>query len=204
MSKGKAGISTGVIERCIFVIRGERGMLDYDLAELYGAQTRSLLQAVRRNKERFPEDFLFQLSDQEVRALRSQFVISNAQPPDNLKGFKVVRNGRENEQAKGINEIKCQSRTEKGRGGRRLNPYAFTEQGVAMLSSVLNSPRAVSVNVEIMRAFVRLRRMIAANEDLAKKLDKLEQKYDQQFKVVFDAMRELMRPAALPKRRIGF
>ena len=148
-------------------------MLDADLAELYGVPTKALVQAVKRNRERFPPDFVFPLTDHEVAVLRSQIVTSNAPPP--------------------------------GRGGRRTAPYAFTEQGVAMLSSVLRSDRAVQVNVEIMRAFVRLRDLIGHNRKMAKRLDDLESKYDRQFKVVFDAIRELMTPPVpAPKRRIGF
>jgi hypothetical protein len=144
-------------------------ILDFDLADLYGVQVRSLVQAVKRNQDRFPVDFMFQLEKQEVIRLRSQIVISN------------------------------------GRGGRRYAPYAFTEQGVAMLSSVLRSKRAVLVNIEIMRAFVSLRRMLASNAVLARKLSELEAKYDQQFRVVFDAIRELMSaPDFGPKRQIGF
>ena len=159
-----------MIERKIYLIRGHKVMLDGDLAELYGVETKVLLQAVRRNLNRFPGDFMFQLNYQEVAALRSQIVT--------LK---------------------------KGRGQhRKYSPYVFTEQGVAMLSSVLNSERAIEVNIHIMRAFVKLREMIASHKDLAKRLDDLEKKYDIQFKVVFDAIRELMRPPEKPKRKIGF
>jgi len=146
----------------IHSIRGHKVMLDADLAELYGVPTKALVQAVKRNRERFPLDFVFQLADQEVARLRSQIVTSNTPLP--------------------------------GRGGRRTAPYAFTEQGVAMLSSVLRSNRAVRVNVEIMRAFVRLRGLVALDQQLARRLDDLESRYDQQFKVVFDAIRELMAP----------
>jgi len=161
------------IERSILLIRGHKVMLDSDLASLYGVETKKLVQAVKRNLDRFPEDFMFQLTDEEFAVLRSQFVTSN-EPA--------------------------------GRGGRRYPPYAFTEQGVAMLSSVLRSPRAVAVNIEIMRAFVRLRRMLASHAELARKLDALEGKYDAQFKVVFDAIRELMQPpkATTKRRPIGF
>jgi hypothetical protein len=139
------------------------------LPTLYGVPVKRLLEAVRRNLDRFPADFMFALDKQELARLRSQFATSN------------------------------------GRGGRRYAPYAFTEQGVAMLSSVLRSKRAVLVNIEIMRAFVRLRRMLASNAALARKLDELEAKYDEQFRVVFDAIRELMTvPAAGSKRQIGF
>ncbi len=148
-------------------------MLDADLADLYGVPTKVLIQAVKRNQERFPEDFVFLLTNHEVAALRSQIVTSNTRSP--------------------------------GRGGRRTPPYAFTEQGVAMLSSVLRSDQAVRVNVEIMRAFVRLRDIVAHDQELSRKLDALESKYDHQFKAVFDAIRELMTPPApTAKRRIGF
>jgi hypothetical protein len=160
------------IERFILILRGQKVMLDNDLASLYEIKTKVLIQAVKRNLERFPEDFMFQLNETEYGHLRSQFVTS---------------------------------KVSSGRGGRRYAPYAFTEQGVAMLSSVLKSPRAVAVNVEIMRAFVRLRRMLSSNADLARKLDVLEKKYDAQFKVVFDAIRQLMIPPdTKPKRKIGF
>ncbi len=165
----KALIPVEIIEKKILLIRGEKVMLDSDLAELYGVETRVLVQAVKRNIERFPSDFMFQLNEQEVAALRSQAVISKT-----------------------------------GRGGRRYPPYAFTEQGVAMLSSVLKSERAVKVNIEIMRAFVRLRRMLASHAELARKLDALEKKYDAQFRAVFDAIRELMKPPEPKKRQIGF
>ncbi len=147
------------IERAILLIRGEKAMLDRDLAALYGVSTKVLLQSVRRNAERFPADFMFQLTDEEVEILRSQFVTSSS-----------------------------------GHGGRRYIPYAFTEQGVAMLSSVLRSKRAVEVNIAIMRAFVRLRQILASHADLARKLDELEKKYDKQFAIVFEAIRQLMEP----------
>jgi len=145
-------------------------MLDTELALLYDVQTRELVQSVKRNIERFPEDFMFQLTAEEYGRLRSQFVISKPG----------------------------------GRGGRRRAPYAFTEQGVAMLSSVLRSRRAVLVNVEIMRAFVRVRRMLQANADLARRLAALERKSNTRFRVVFDAIRELMAPPLKPRRQIGF
>ena len=156
------------IERAILLIRGQKVMLSTDLAELYGVEPRVLVQAVKRNIERFPRDFLFQLTKAESSNLKSQIVISS------------------------------------WGGVRRAAPYAFTEQGVAMLSSVLRSKRAVQVNIEIMRAFVRLRRMLASHKDLARKLEELEGKYDAQFKVVFDAIRELMAPPEPKRRRIGF
>jgi hypothetical protein len=157
------------IERAILLIRGQKVMLDEDLARLYEVETKALNQAVKRNGDRFPKDFAFQLTKQEWKALRSQTV------------------------------------TSKDRGGRRYPPYVFTEQGVAMLSSVLRSRRAVLVNVEIMRAFVRLRRILASHKALATKLSQIERKYNQQFKVVFDIIRQLMAsPAAKDRRRIGF
>jgi hypothetical protein len=158
------------LENLIYLIRGHKVMLDEDLARLYDVETRLLTRAVRRNHDRFPSDFMFQLSDQELANLRSQIGISNS-----------------------------------SHGGRRYNPLVFTEQGIAMLSTVLRSERAVKVNIEIMRAFVQLRGLISSNQALARKLAELEQRYDQQFKVVFDAIRELMSPTSLPKkRRIGF
>lgn len=145
------------IEERILLIRGEKVMLDADLARLYGVTTSALNQAVSRNPDRFPSDFMFRLSDPEVKNLKSQFVISSSH------------------------------------GGRRRSlPYAFTEQGVAMLSSVLRSRRAVQVNVQIMRTFIRLRRLLASHAELARKVEALEKKYDGQFKVVFDALRRLM------------
>ena len=157
------------IERSILLIRGHKVMLDADLAVLYAVSTKPLNEQVRRNRSRFPGDFMFQLTGEEVRSLRSQFATSK-----------------------------------KGRGGRRYAPLVFTEQGIAMLSTVLNSERAIQVNIEIMRAFVRLREMIATHKDLARKLEVLEKRYDAQFKVVFDAIRELMAPPTPKKRKIGF
>ena len=152
-------------------------LLASDLAALYAVETRALVQAVKRNLERFPQDFAFQLTEQELASLRSQSVI--------------------------LDEA-----TDRGQGrGRHAKyvPYAFTEQGVAMLSSVLKSRQAVQVNVEIMRAFVRLRGLVARDQQLARRLNDLESRYDQQFKVVFDAIRELMTPQhPAPKRKIGF
>ena len=159
-----------VIEKRILLIRGQKVMLDSDLAKLYGVPTKRLNEQVRRNANRFPEDFMFQLSAEEAEVLRSQFAT-----------------------------------LDKGRGRhRKYLPLAFTEQGVAMLSSVLHSKRAVLVNIEIMRTFVRLREILATHKDLARKLEELEAKYDGQFRVVFEAIRQLMTPPAPPKRRIGF
>jgi len=156
------------IEKRIFILRSQRVMLSNDLADLYQVEPRVLVQAVKRNLDRFPEDFMFQLSKEEFSHLKSQVVISSWGGP------------------------------------RRATPYAFTEQGVAMLSSVLRSKRAIEVNIEIMRAFVRLRRMLSSHAELARKLETLERKYDTQFKVVFDAIRQLMAPPAPKRRPIGF
>ena len=158
-----------LIEKKIYLVRGQKVMLDSDLAELYEVETRALVQAVKRNIGRFPPDFMFQLNNQEVTSLRSQIVISKS-----------------------------------GKGGRRYIPYVFTEQGVAMLSSVLNNERAILVNIAIMRAFVKLRDMISSHKDMAKRLDELEEKYDAQFKVVFDAIRQLMTPPETGKKKIEF
>jgi len=156
------------IESKMFLIRGQKVMLSSHLAELYEVEPRLLVRAVKRNIERFPEDFMFQLSTEEFANLKSQFGISSW-------------------------------------GGVRIAPYAFTEQGVSMLSSVLHSTRSIQVNIEIMRAFVRLRQMLASNAELSRKLVSLEKKYDIQFKAVFDAIRELMSPLEYKKKRpIGF
>ncbi len=163
-------IPVGRIERAILILMRHKVMLDADLARLYEVETKVLNQAVRRNIGRFPEDFMFQLTEEEAIRLRSQIVT--------LKP---------------------------GRGQhRKYLPYVFTEQGVAMLSSVLKSERAVRVNIEIMRAFVRLRELISTNKNLVRRLDELEKKYDAQFRVVFDAIRELMEPPAKARRPIGF
>ena len=161
-------IPAEIIERKIYLIRSQKIMLDSDLAELYGVEVKQLKRQVRRNSDRFPTDFMFQLSKEEYDSLRRHF--------GTLK---------------------------RGEHSKYL-PYVFTEQGVAMLSSVLTSKRAVHVNIAIMRAFVKLREMIASHKDLAARLDDLENKYDAQFKVVFDAIRELMTPPEKPKRKIGF
>ena len=154
----------------IVVLRGHRVLLDTHLAALYQVAVKVLNQAVRRNRDRFPPDFMFELSNEEASALRSQLVTLKT-----------------------------------GRGAhRKYPPHAFTEQGVAMLSSVLRSSRAVRVNIEIMRAFVRLRQMLESNADLAQKLDALEKRHDAQFRVVFQAIRELMEPGTPPGKRIGF
>jgi hypothetical protein len=180
------------IERAILLIRDEKVLLDADLAALYGVATRVLIQAVKRNAERFPLDFMFQLTKEEVDLLRSQFVTSKSASRLDQGDSEILRSQF------------VISKIGDPRGGRRYLPYAFTEQGVAMLSSVLHSPRAIAVNIEIMRTFIRLRRMLASHADLARKLEALEKKYNAQFKVVFDAIRQLMAPPAPKRRRIGF
>jgi len=171
MGESKLTVSIANIENRIFLLRKQKVMLSTDLAVLYAVAPKVLMQAVKRNAERFPADFMFPLSLQEFTDLKSQFVTSK-------------------------------------RGGiRRALPYAFTEQGVAMLSGVLNSPRAVQVNIAIMRAFVRLREMLLASKELAQKLAQLErkiEKHDEEIVLIFDAIRELMAPPVKPRRRIGF
>jgi hypothetical protein len=162
-------VVTDRAERRILLVRGVKVMLDSDLAALYSVSTSRLNEQVRRNLARFPADFMFQLTDDEIQALRSQSAISKP-----------------------------------GRGGRRYRPLVFTEQGVAMLSSVLHSERAVHVNIAVMRAFVRLREMLASHRDLARKIEEMEKKYDSQFRVVFDAIRALLEAPPTKSRPIGF
>ena len=179
MSKDRSLIPIEQIERSILLIRGQKVMLDRDLAHLYGVTTKVLNQAVKRHADRFPEDFMFQLAMEEARIWWEQVT------PVRLRSqFVTLKRGQ---------HIK-------------YRPYAFTEHGILMLSSVLNSERAVQVNIEIMRTFVRLRRMLASHSELARKLDAMEKKYDAQFKIVFDAIRQLMAPPEPepPKKRIGF
>jgi hypothetical protein len=165
-------IAAPAIEQRIFVVRGRQVMLDEDLADLYGVETKRLVEQVKRNLDRFPEDFMFQLDKDEAAALRSQIATSNT-----------------------------------GRGGRRYAPYVFTEQGVAMLSSVLRSKRAIAVNIEIMRAFVELRRIASSYAAIEKRLEQIEREmgeHDEQLEQIFNALRQLMAPPAQPKRPIGF
>ncbi len=169
-------VSAERIEHAILLIRGHRVLLDADLALLYGVSVGRLNESVKRNRNRFPDDFMFQLSEAEFQSLKAQV--------GNLKSQFAISSS--------------------DWGGRRHPPYAFTEQGVAMLSSVLRSKRAVEVNIEIMRTFVRLRQLLATNAELARKLEALEKRYDAQFKVVFDAIRQLMAPSEPKKRKIGF
>ena len=159
--------SVADIESRIFFIRGQKVMPSTHLAELYEVEPRILLQAVKRNSERFPPDFMFQLTLQEITNLKSQFVTSSW-------------------------------------GGRRVMPYAFTEQGVAMLSSVLNSKRAIQVNIQIMRTYTKLREMLLTHKELQRKIEEMGKKYDHQFKIVFDAIKQLLTPPVKPRRKIGF
>jgi hypothetical protein len=164
-------ISTDSIQEKIYLVRGNKVMLSHDLASLYDVPTKALIQAVKRNEERFPDDFMFQLSDAEFHSLRSQIV--------------TLENGR----------------------GRypKYRPYAFTEQGVAMLSAVLSSDRAVQVSIGIIRVFVKLRQMALNHEQLSHRIDDLERKYDGRFQMIFEAVRELIGPRPVPpRRRIGF
>ena len=156
-----------LIETKIFIIRGKKVMIDRDLALLYEVETKVLNQAVKRNIKRFPEEFMFQLSEDEFKNLRSQIVTSSW-------------------------------------GGQRYCPYAFTENGVAMLSSVLNSERAIQVNIQIMKTFTKLREMIVTHKELKQKIEEMEQKYDYQFKIVFDTLKQLLEPDVKPQKKIGF
>ena len=158
-----------IIESKILFIHGKKIMIDKDLAKLYGVETKVLNQAIKRNIKRFPEDFMFQLSEEEFKIWKSQFVTSKAE-----------------------------------KMGLRKKPYAFTEHGILMLSSVLNSERAILVNIQIMRTFTKLRELLMAHRDLHDKIEKLERKYDDQFKVVFDAIKKLLDPPEKPKEPIGF
>jgi ORF6N domain len=165
-------VSVQLIERRIYLIRGHKVMIDADLAELYGVPTHRLNERVKRNRKRFPEDFMFQLSKEEAENLRSQFAISRS-----------------------------------GHGGRRSLPYAFTEQGVAMLSTVLNSEQAIEVNIMIMRAFVKLRQMLESNEELNRKFAAVIRKlstHDKYFKVVFDELKKLTEQPTPSHKQIGF
>ncbi|MBW1740089.1 MAG: ORF6N domain-containing protein [Deltaproteobacteria bacterium] len=168
MTEKRSLVPIESIQRRIFVIRNERVMIDRALAELYGVETKQLKRAVRRNLDRFPSDFMFELTKEEYDSLR------------------------------------CQIGTLKRGEHTKYLPMAFTEQGVAMLSSVVNSKQAIEVNILIMRAFVELRKMISSHKALLRKVEEMEKKYDEQFKVVFDAIRELMTPPEKPRKKIGF
>jgi hypothetical protein len=172
LNKSLSRVSVELIERRIYLIRGHKVMIDVDLGHLYDVPTYRLNEAVKRNRRRFPSDFMFQLSKKEAESLTSQFAISK-----------------------------------KGRGGRRTLPYAFTEQGVAMLSSVLNSERAIEVNIAIMRTFVKLRQMLESNEELNRKFAAVIRKlatHDKYFTVVFDELKKLNEPPTRPRKQIGF
>jgi hypothetical protein len=170
------------LAQLVFHIRGEKVMFDADLAKLYGVTTKALNQAMTRNKARFPEDFAFRLTGEEFSNLRSQIVTTSA----------------------GRSILRSQIVTSSLHGGRRRSPYAFTEQGVAMLSSVLRSSRAIEVNIAIMRTFVQLRRLMDSNRDLGRKIEALEKKYDEQFATVFAAIKQLIAPTAPVRKQIGF
>ena len=165
------------IESSIYVIRGEKVMLDRDLAELYGIPTKAFNQAVKRHADRFPPDFMFQLTADEAGAWWAEITSNSSRSQ-----IVTLKRGR----------------------NLKYRPFAFTEHGILMLSSVLNSPRAIQVNIEIMRAFVKLRQMLASNSELSRRLDELENKYDRQFKAVIDAIRQLMLPPSSPRKKIGF
>jgi hypothetical protein len=161
-------ISSQQIERSILLIRGQRVMLDNDLARLYDVTTKRLNEQVKRNLDRFPEDFMFQLNEEEGELLRSHFATSK-----------------------------------EGRGGRRYLPYVFTEHGTVMLASILNSPVAVKASIQVVRAFIQLRQIVSTHEELLRKVNILERKYDSQFQAVFDAIKSLMIQPDLPRRKIG-
>jgi hypothetical protein len=171
------------LAQLVFLVRGEKVMFDVDLARLYGVSTKALNQAVSRNNERFPVDFAFRLSSSEWKNLRYQIGTTYPIAPGNLRSQIV---------------------TSSLHGGRRHLPYAFTEQGVAMLSSVLRSRRAVEVNIAIMRTFVQLRRLMDSNRELAQRIDALEKKYDEQFADVFAAIKQLIAEPSPPRKQIGF
>src|SRR5215471_18914229 len=175
------------LAQLVFIVRGEKVMFDVDLARLYGVSTKALNQAVSRNKERFPVDFAFRLSSSEWKNLKYQIGTTYPIAPGNLRSQIV---------------------TSSLHGGRRVRPHAFTEQGVAMLSSVLRSPRAVEVNIAIMRTFVQLRRLMDSNRELARKIEAMERKYDERFAAVFDAIKRLVAEddarKGQPRRPIGF
>ena len=168
--RGELIVSAETIENKIFFIKGKKVIIDRDLAKLYDVETKALNQAVKRNSERFPEDFMFQLSGQEFVNWKSQIVTSNSE-----------------------------------KMGLRKKPYVFTEHGILMLSSVLNSSKAVQVNIQIMRIFLKLRRMLASHVELKRKIEEMERKYDKQFAIVFQAIKQLLEPPRLkPKTPVGF
>jgi len=182
------------LAQLVYLIRGEKVLLDADLAMLYGVETGALNRAVKRNIERFPGDFMFQLNGEDWKNLKCQIGISSSPA--------AASDGRKS------GAMRSQIVTASQHGGRRGLPCAFTEQGIAMLSSVLRSPRAVEVNIAIMRTFVRLRRLMDSNRDLARKIEAMEMRYDEQFSAIFDAIKQLIADdqtrKAKPKRSIGF
>ncbi|MEX2091335.1 MAG: ORF6N domain-containing protein [Pirellulales bacterium] len=203
-SAKSTSLTTEQIDTSILVIRGHKVLLDDQLAVFYGVETKVLVQAMKRNIERFPDDFMFQLDREEWVALRSQFAALDLRSQfaaSNLRSQIVT------------SSLRSQSVTLKqtGYGGRRYAPYAFTEQGVAMLSSVLRSPRAIEVNIEIMRAFIRIRQLLSVHKELAERLEKLERQMrkrddgvDQQFRHVFALLEQLFTPPKSPRKPIGF
>lgn len=199
------------IDLAIRILRGQKVLLDEDLAVLYGVETRSLIQAVKRNNSRFPKDFMFRLTEEEVAFIRSQSatldssLVQSTERSFLRSQIVILETDSRSTEPDVHRDARVATRGSDGRGRhRKYLPYAFTEQGVAMLSSVLRSPRAVQVNIEIMRAFVRLRRLLETNAELARQLAALEKKYDSQFRVVFDAIRQLMAPPGNRKPQIGF
>ena len=186
------------LAKLVFLVRGEKVLLDADLASLYGVEARALNQSVARNRSRFPDDFMFQLTAEEWTALKAQIAASSA-----AKGGKSSSTTVSSPPAAGLTSQIVMSNN---RGGRRTLPYAFTEQGVAMLSSVLRSQRAVEVNIAIMRTFVQLRRLMDSNRDLARRIEAMETRYDEQFSQVFDAIKQLISEdrTRKTKPRIGF
>jgi hypothetical protein len=182
MKNSKALIPEGQIEQSILIIRGQKVIMDSDLARLYGVTTKALNQAVKRNVERFPDDFAFRLSPEEAADLLR------------IRKMSVIKK---------VNRSHSVTGSQKHRDPRNL-PYAFTEHGALMAANILRSQRAVEMSVFVVRAFVRLRQWLASNAELTRKLNALEKKYDAQFKVVFDAIRKLMTPPDKPRRRIGY
>ncbi len=194
-----ATVVPAAIAPLVHLLRHEKVILDSDLADLYGVPTGRLNEAVKRNLDRFPSDFIFQLTEVEANSLKSQTVTLKNEEPS-LKS--QIATSKNTESA-----LRSQSAILKRGQHRKYLPFAFTEQGVAMLSSVLRSPRAVEVNIAIMRTFVQLRRLMDSNALLAEKIENLEAKYadhDQQFQIVFDAIRQLIATDDAPKREMGF
>ena len=205
-AKRKSSPATDIIPKpenlasMVLAIRGEKVLLDTDLAELYGVEARALNQAVARNLSRFPYDFMFQLTAEEWEKVRSHTVTASNAKGGNSSQIVIS--------TKTVESLRSQTVISKTKGGRRYMPYAFTEQGIAMLSSVLRSQRAVEVNIAIMRTFVQLRRLMDSNRDLGRRIEAMEKRYDEQFSTVFDAIKQLIvddqAKKSKPSRRIGF